>query len=98
MHFHYTQGNVSSAECLDIINELRKENLKDLLGSLSAAKENEVIASLKKIGTQDPEEPTTVNIAKKLAGEDNTCGSGKDANAKTIGLLGFGYRSAAAFP
>ncbi|CDJ70091.1 SAG family member [Eimeria necatrix] len=69
-------------DCLEIINKLRKENLKDLLGTLTQADETEVTASLQKIGKTDPESPTAVKIAAKLAGETTeTCESGKDANA-----------------
>ncbi|CDJ43259.1 SAG family member [Eimeria tenella] len=77
-------GADKTEECLDIINKLRDENLKDLLGTLTKAKENDVTASLKEIGIEDPAEPTTAKIAEKLAGNDvQSCESGKSANAKT---------------
>ncbi|CDJ43255.1 SAG family member [Eimeria tenella] len=71
-------------DCLDIINKLRSENLRDLLRTLAKAEENEVTESLKKIGKTQPEGLTAVKIAVALAGEDvGTCNSGENANAKT---------------
>ncbi|CDJ70084.1 SAG family member [Eimeria necatrix] len=75
-------GADKTDDCLEIINKLRKENLEDLLETLTKAQGSDVTASLKKLGIQDPAEPTTANIAEKLAGEDNTCQSGINANAE----------------
>ncbi|CDJ43251.1 SAG family member (sag23) [Eimeria tenella] len=71
-------------DCLAIINKLRNENLKDLLGTLTKATDGEVTASLTKIGQKDAESLTAAKIAAKLAGENvDTCDSGKNADAKT---------------
>ncbi|CDJ70090.1 SAG family member [Eimeria necatrix] len=71
-------------DCLTIINKLRSENLKDLLGSVTKAVENEVTESLKKIGKTDTQNLTSATIAVKLAGSDiESCESGKSANATT---------------
>ncbi|CDJ63602.1 SAG family member [Eimeria necatrix] len=78
------QADEKTEDCLEIINKLRKENLKDLLGTLTKAGDEEVTASLKENEIQDPEEPTAASIAAKLAGSDvQTCESGKSANATT---------------
>ncbi|CDJ70087.1 SAG family member [Eimeria necatrix] len=71
-------------DCLVIINKLRGENLKDLLGTLTKAEQSEVTESLKKIGETDLESPTPVKIAVALAGNNvETCESGGTADAKT---------------
>lgn len=85
-----------SADGLDIINKLRRENLKDLLGTLTKAQESEVTASLKEMGKTDPANLTAAKIAQTLAGSSETCELGENADAKTVGLLGFEYHSAAA--
>ncbi|CDJ63605.1 SAG family member [Eimeria necatrix] len=73
-----------TTDCLDIINKLRGENLKGLLETLSTADEQEVTQSLKtiRVPITDPADPTAKKIAVKLAGDTNTCESGKDANAE----------------
>ena len=84
-----------SADCLAIINKLRSENLKDLLGTLTEAGDEEATESLKKIEIKDPAESTAAKIAVKLAGTDvQKCESGKGANATVVGLLSSKYRSA----
>ncbi|CDJ43263.1 SAG family member [Eimeria tenella] len=71
-------------DCLEIINKLRKENLKDLLETLTKAEGSDVIASLKKLQIENPDQLSAAKIAEKLAGSDNqNCESGKSANAKT---------------
>lgn len=87
-----------SADCLAIINKLRSENLKDLLGTLAKAEDTEVTESLKAIKIEEPASPTAPKIAVTLAGSNvDTCESGEGANAKKVGLWVSEYHSAAAF-
>ncbi|CDJ43260.1 SAG family member [Eimeria tenella] len=77
-------ANEKTQDCLEIINTLRKENLQDLLGTLTKAEESDVTASLKKIKIEGSDELSTAKIAAKLAGSDaQNCESGESANAKT---------------
>ncbi|CDJ63601.1 SAG family member [Eimeria necatrix] len=78
------QADDKTGDCLEIINKLRKENLKDLLGTLTKADDTEVTQSLKKIEIEQPENPTAATIAVTLAGDNvETCNSGINANAET---------------
>ncbi|CDJ70083.1 SAG family member [Eimeria necatrix] len=78
------QAEEKTNDCLAVINKLRSESLKDLLGTLTRPHEDEVIASLEELGIPDPEELNAAKIAEKLAGDDvQNCESGKSANAKT---------------
>ncbi|CDJ63604.1 SAG family member [Eimeria necatrix] len=77
-------GNEITADCLDTINKLRSENLKDLLGALTKAENNDVTESLKAIEIEEATTLTTATIAAKLAGDNvETCASGENADAKT---------------
>ncbi|CDJ43264.1 SAG family member (sag21) [Eimeria tenella] len=75
--------------CLNIINKLRQENLKDLLGTLTKANDTDVRASLKTINIEDAENLTAAKIAQTLAGSDvQKCELGEKANAgKYPGLV-----------
>ncbi|CDJ43262.1 SAG family member [Eimeria tenella] len=76
-------GAEKTEDGLDIINKLRRENLKDLLGTLTKAQESEVTASLKEMGKTDPANLTAAKIAQTLAGSSETCELGENADAKT---------------
>ncbi|CDJ43254.1 SAG family member [Eimeria tenella] len=77
-----TVAEERTPDCLDIINNLRGENLKGLLETLDTAKASDVTESLKTISIEDPANPTADKIAVKLAGDSNTCDLGKNANAE----------------
>ncbi|CDJ70089.1 SAG family member [Eimeria necatrix] len=73
-----------TGDCLEIINKLRQENLKDLLGTLTKANDTDVSTSLKKINIDNAENLTAAKIAQTLAGSDaESCESGENANAET---------------
>ncbi|CDJ63603.1 SAG family member [Eimeria necatrix] len=73
-----------TGDCLAIINKLRSENLKNLLGTLTEANDGEVTASLTTIDVTGADGLTAKKIASKLAGENvETCDLGENANAKT---------------
>ncbi|CDJ44167.1 SAG family member (sag19) [Eimeria tenella] len=77
------QADEKTEDCLAIINKLRSENLKDLLGTLAKAEDTEVTESLKAIKIEEPASPTAPKIAVTLAGSNvDTCESGEGANAK----------------